>query len=216
MFEFINRAASMTEAVTVAGLDELMPYGDWRAKLAAARPDERKAILIEAFRENVKEIGKYDYVVPTEVLRPLKNRTLYCLFYATRHEIGLAAFRECQTKALDVQAATRAALKLQHDKDTSGQSELFESLHDMRPNETAALRAKAKADAESMILALTPKAPDHVSYKKLWAAVLTEHAVRLTDVNSICGALYKQGRLACQNWEARARVPKNYYNLHRP
>ena len=216
MFEFINRAASMTEAVTVAGLDELMPYGDWRAQLAAARQDERKAILIEAFRENVKEIGKYDYVVPTEVLRPLKDRTLYCLFYATRHEIGLAAFRECQTKALDAQAATRAALKLKHDQDASGQSELFTSLHDMRPNETAALRAKAKADAESMILAITPKAPDHVPYKKLWAAVLTEHAVRLTDVNTICGALYKQGQLACPNWEARARVPKNHYNLQRP
>ena len=32
MFEFINRAASMTEPATVAGLDELMPYGDWRAR----------------------------------------------------------------------------------------------------------------------------------------------------------------------------------------
>ena len=216
MFEFINRAASMTEASTVKGLDELMPYGNWREKLAVARQEERKGILIEAFRENVKQIGKYDYVVPTEVLRPLRERTLYCLFYATRHESGLAAFRQCQTKALDTQAATRAALKLKQDADASGQSELFTSLHDMRPNETAALRAKAKAEAEAMILTITPKAPDHISYKKLWAAVLTQHAVRLTDVNSVCSALYKKGELACPNWEDRARVPKDHYNLQRP
>jgi hypothetical protein len=45
--------------------------------------------------------GLDENVVPTEILRPLTNRTLYCLFYATRHEIRLQAFRECQTKALD-------------------------------------------------------------------------------------------------------------------
>ena len=36
MFEFINRAASMSEPVTVAGLNELMPHGDWRTRLAEA------------------------------------------------------------------------------------------------------------------------------------------------------------------------------------
>jgi len=45
---------------------------------------------------------------------------------------------------------------------------------------------------------------------------LTEHAVRLTDVNSICGALYKHGQMACPNWEERTRVPKEHYNLQRP
>lgn len=216
MFEFINRAASMTEAVTVAALDELMPYGNWRARLAEARQDERKGILIEAFRENVMQIGNYDYVVPTEVLRPLRDRTLYCLFYATRHESGLAAFRECQTKALDAQAATRAALKVQQESDDTGQSELFTSLHDMGRNETAELRAKEKANAEATILAIMPKAPEHITYKKLWATVLTQHAVRRTDVNAICGALKKTGLLACSNWEDRTRVPKDHYRLQRP
>ena len=50
--------------------------------------------------ENLAQIGGYQYVVPTEILRPLRDRTLYCLFYATRHESGIAAFRECQIKAL--------------------------------------------------------------------------------------------------------------------
>src|SRR5436305_505765 len=95
MFEFINRAASMTDHDTVTGLDELMPYGNWRARLGDAEnnagrgltPDDRKEILISAFTENLQQIGGYQYVIPTEILRPLKNRTLYCLFYATRHEM---------------------------------------------------------------------------------------------------------------------------------
>ena len=89
-------------------------------------------------------------------------------------------------------------------------------MHDMGPNETAALRSKAKAEAEAMVLSSTPKAPDHITYKKLWSTVLTHHAVRLTDVNTICGALKKKGELACENWEERARVPKDHYKLQRP
>jgi three-Cys-motif partner protein len=216
MFDFINRAASMSEPVTVTGLDELMPHGDWRARLAEAEPDERKDILIGAFTENLAQIGDYQYVVPTEILRPLMNRTLYCLFYATRHESGIAAFRECQTKALDVQAETRAALKVRHEASGSGQSEFFQSLHDMGPNETAAMRAAEKAKAEALVLELTPKAPDHITYKKLWAAVLTKHAVRVTDVNSICANLRKKELLLFLDWEPGRRVPQDHYRTQRP
>jgi three-Cys-motif partner protein len=224
MFEFINRAASMTEPVTVAGLDELIPYGNWRARLADVEkdtgrpltPDERKDILISAFTENLAQIGHYQYVVPTEILRPLKNRTLYCLFYATRHESGLAAFRECQTKALDAQAETRAALKMQRETADTGQSELFTSLHDMGPNETAALRAKAKAAAEAAILDITPRAPDHITYKRLWATVLTHHAVRLTDVNAMCAKLRRTEALVFPDWETGKRVPQDHYSVQRP
>jgi three-Cys-motif partner protein len=224
MFEFINRAAGMTALDTVAGLDELMPHGNWRARLAEAEtdagraltPDERKDIVIGAFTENLQQIGGYQYVVPTEILRPLKNRTLYCLFYATRHELGLQAFRECQTKALDAQAETRAALKVQHEASGSGQSEMFTSLHDMGPNEAATLRADAKKAAEAAVLKLTPKAPAHITYKKLWPAVLTTHAVRLTDVNTICANLRKKNELLFLDWEPRGRVPKDNYRMQRP
>ena len=152
MFEFINRAASMTAADTVAGLDELMPYGNWRARLAEAEkgtgrqltPEDRKDILISAFTENLQQIGDYQYVVPTEILRPLTNRTLYCLFYATRHELGLQAFRECQTKAMDAQAETRAALKVRHEYYDSGQKEMFTSLHDMGPNEISDIEGRCE------------------------------------------------------------------------
>jgi hypothetical protein len=224
MFEFINRAASMSEPNTVAGLDELMPHGNWRARLAEAErsagrplaPDERKDILISAFSGNLAQIGGYEYVVPTEILRPLKNRTLYCLFYATRHESGICEFRECQIKALKAQAETRAALKVRHEAYGTGQSELFASLHDMGPNDTAKLLADAKKEAEVAILELTPKAPLHITYRRLWAAVLMKYIVRLTDVNSICAGLKKNNELVFLDWEAGKRVPKDNYRMQRP
>jgi three-Cys-motif partner protein len=217
MFEFINRAASMHGPDTVAGLNELMPYGDWRQRLAAAADaDARKEVLVDAFTENLQRVGGYTYVVPTEILRPLTNRTLYCLFYGTRHEIGLQTFRECQTKALDAQASTRAVLKVQYETAGSGQQEMFTSLHDMGRNEAAAERERAKKAAETTVLDLTPKAPDHISYKQLWPMVLMKHTVRLSEVNAICAKLKKMNKLVFLDWAPRVRTPKDNYRLQRP
>jgi hypothetical protein len=105
-----------------------------------------------------------------------------------------------------------------HEYYDSGQKEMFTSLHDMGPNEAATLRADAKKAAEALVLELTPKAPDHTIYKKLWPAVLTKHAVRLTDVNSICAALKKRTSLcswigsvavACRRATTACSVPLN-------
>lgn len=71
MFDFINRAASMRDPTVATGLDELIPYGDWRSKLEDAErsgsvtPGERKAVLVEAFGQSLKQLGNYDYVAET-------------------------------------------------------------------------------------------------------------------------------------------------------
>jgi hypothetical protein len=86
----------------------------------------------------------------------------------------------------------------------------------MGPNETAAMRTAEKARAEALVLKLTPKAPDHITYRQLWAAVLTKHAVRVTDVNSICANLRKKGALLFPDREAGKRVPQDHYRAQRP
>jgi hypothetical protein len=222
MFDFINRAASMREARR--GLDELMPYGDWKGKLAEAEPiasvtatpEERKQILVGSFGESLRKLGGYEYVAETTVLRPFKDRPLYCLCYATRHETGISVFRDCQIAALNAQATTRAAVKVQHAASSTGQTEMFEPLHDMGPNEIMALLAQEKMRATTTLLDLVPKSPDHILYRKLWATVLSRHVVRLTDVNAICAEMRKKEELLFPDWEIGKRVPKDRYRTQRP
>ena len=65
MFEFINRAASIDDPIIINGLDELIPYGDWRTKLKEAErvaqgrlgSNERKSILVGAFTESLGRLG---------------------------------------------------------------------------------------------------------------------------------------------------------------
>ena len=87
----------------------------------------------------------------------------------------------------------------------------------MGPHEAVALRAKEKAQAEALVLDLTPKAPDHITYKSLWAAVLTKHAVRVTDLNAICASpKKKKSEFVFLDWEAGKRKREDHYRMQRP
>jgi three-Cys-motif partner protein len=223
MFEFINRAANIKDKAVAGGLDELIPFGDWRAKLEGAErqsggltTDERKAILVEAFAYSLSRLGAYNYVAETTVLRPTSDRTLYCLFYATRHRKGIEVFRDCQIRAMIEQSETRASTKVAHAEARTGQGEIFRSLNDMGPGELASYLQSERREAERALMSLMPEEPRSVTYDLLWPKVLARHVVRLTDVNQIGAQLRRDGRLICRNWEAGKRVPQPHYRLQRP
>jgi hypothetical protein len=94
--------------------------------------------------------------------------------YATRHPKGIEVFRDCQLRTLQEQAKTRAATKVKHAETTTGQREIFESLHDMAPNDLGTKLAAAKAAAEKTLLELTPAAPAAVKYEHVWPRVLAK------------------------------------------
>jgi three-Cys-motif partner protein len=218
MFDFINRAVSIKDAAVMTGLDELIPHGNWRTILAAGNQssDERKAILVEAFAANLAHFGKYEYVAETTVLRPVKDRPLYCLFYATRHEKGIEVFRDCQAEALKEQSRTRAATKVKHAEAKSGQAEIFESLHEMGPDDLTKFLDSERSAAQQTLLNLTPEVPGAIRYDKLWPRVLVRHVVRLTDVNQIAAQLRREEELLIPDWEKGKRVPHPHYRIQRP
>jgi hypothetical protein len=216
MFEFINRAANMSDPIVVKGLDELMPNSNWQQRLRTAEDkyghyglsgDDRKNVLVGAFRDSLKHVGGYTYAAEITVLRPLKERPLYCLVYGTRHESGIAVFRDCQMAVLKAQAELRAQGKVKASAAKSGQSELFESMLDMAPDKEAAIRARERARALEMVRAVTPQSPRSITYRELWANVLSECEVKKTDLNVICADLKKAGELLFPDWEQGKRVP---------
>jgi three-Cys-motif partner protein len=220
MFDFINRAASIKDPAVARGLDELIPYGDWRAKLEEAdrrgmTSEARKEILVDAFGQSLAKIGGYDFVAETTILRPLSDRPLYCLCYATRHPKGIEVFRDCQIQALQEQARARAATKVKHAEATTGQREIFQSLHDMAPNELETFLRAERAQAMHTLLSLAPIAPDSITYDAAWPRVLTRHVVRRPEVNQLAAELRQSNQLAFPNWEKGKRVPQAHYKMQR-
>ncbi len=220
MFDFINRAVSMKEPAIEQGVDELIPFGDWRKKLEEAEKrgataESRKSIIVDAFGESLAKIGSYNFVAETTVLRPLSNRALYCLCYATRHRRGIEVFRDCQLKALREQDRTRSAIRVKHAETTTGQREIFDSLHEMAPNDLDAKLAEEIVAAEKTLLELTPAIPGAIKYEQVWPLVLAKHVVRLPDVNRIAARLRKEQRIVFPDWEPGRRVPQPNYKMHK-
>lgn len=223
MFDFINRAVNISDPNIVVGLNELIPYGDWRSKITQAEtqaggnltPEVRKAILVSAFTASLAKLGSYRFVAETTILRPLKDRPLYCLCYATRHNKGIEVFRDCQIKALKEQSVARAAARLQHAATTSGQAEMFDSLHDMAPDELEAFLAGEREQAERSLLELTPQKPTAIRYETLRSEVLARHVIRHPEVNKLAVTLRNAGALEFPDWEKGKRVPQPSYRTWR-
>jgi three-Cys-motif partner protein len=224
MFDFINRAVNIGDANIAAGLSELIPHGDWRTKITEAETqggtsltsESRKSVLVGAFTESLASLGNYRFVAETTILRPLKDRPLYCLCYATRHPRGIEVFRDCQIKALQKQSATRASVKLQHTARMSGQSEMFESLHDMGPDELNAYLLRERQLATQSLVDLTPQKPAFIQYGDLLAEVLARHVVRKPEINQIAANLCKLGEIEFPDWRKGRRVPEQHYRTWRP
>lgn len=216
MFEFINRAASMREAVTVEGLDKLMPLGNWRDKLVAATsPDARKRILVDTFAATIGKIGGYRFVADTPVLRPIKDREIYSLVYATRKPPGIEVFRKCQAKTLDEQALIRSTAKAEARSAATGQTEAF-SFSEIAPDTTKAFLAREAAAARQMFLEMVPVAPATIVFGDVWPKVLTSHAIRKTDLGRMAAAMRKSGELTFIDWGLRKQVPDDGYRMSRP
>ena len=72
---------------------------------------ERETAIVEAYRQRLKEVGRYKYVADTVILNPYKDRTHYHLIYGTRNLAGLLAFREVERKAMQEQDIIRCWAK---------------------------------------------------------------------------------------------------------
>jgi three-Cys-motif partner protein len=221
MFDIINRAASINEPKVVAGLDELIPLGNWRTALADGErngglsPEERNGILVSAFSDGLCRIGNYGYVAETAVLRPTKDRPLYSLLYCTRRKEGIEVFRDCQIAALEEQSRTRAAVKIEHAETSTGQREIFQSLHEMGPDDLLKYLQSEREAVTRRVLELTPAQPYAIQYDQLWPQILARSVVRRVDVNKIVARLRTENKLFIPDWENNRRVPQDSYRLQR-
>ena len=221
MFDFINRAASIDDAKVITGLTELMPHGSWRTRLAALdrtagdHSAARKEVLADAFRETLIKVGAYEYVAEIPVLQRIKDRTLYSLFYGTRHAKGIEVFRGCHVKTERQQRNVRTATKRAHQEDKTRQPGLFGSDVSLSPDDIEDVLAEHKRAARETLIALIPVAPESTTYARVWPRVLEKHVVTRPDVNAMAADLWKDAQLLFPGWERGKRVPQDGYRVSR-
>lgn len=221
MFDFINRFATIEQPAIQAGLDALLPRTHWRERMpgrdlgASERAaDIRKDILVSAICDVIARLGRYPYVMETPVLYPTRDRTFYSLIYATRSDVGIEVFRECQHDALKAQDIVRDQLKA----DKRAQATLMDDMFAGAPtgNEFAAKwMAEQELAARAALLAMIPEAPASIRYGDVWPAVLAKNGVRPRRLARIAAELRAAGTLKFLDWAQRKQVPDDDYRVQR-
>lgn len=220
MFDFINRAASMSDPAIVDGLNALIRTSDWRERLLAARSvgeqrlaDVRKAILVDAFSKTLADIGGYNFVAETPIFKPHAERTLYSLIYATRKPPGIEVFRHSQVKTLREQEVVRGNIR--QAKTSGAQTEAFLPL-EMAPSDTEAYLDLERTSAKKYFLDLVGQNLPSNTYGDLWPKVLAKHAITRVELNSIAASFRKEGRISFPDWQTGKRVPADGWRVFVP
>lgn len=222
MFTMINWSASMPNAAIQAGLDRLMPDTDWKSRLDAVTAlggesvaTARKDILVSSISEVVERLGRYQYVMETPVLFPMKDRTFYSLIYATRSDKGIEVFRDCQHAALLAQDAVRADLQTAKRDEQFGTADMFGNTLTGREFAGRWI-AEQERGAFAATLDAIPAAPGHIAYGKLWPKILSRYGVRKVRFGRMAAELKAAGTITFLDWGGRAKkVPDESYRVTR-
>ena len=179
MYDFFNRLAGMNSEAITEIMNSLMLGAEWRPRLEAARnPQEREAVIIEAFCECVRTSGNYKYVTTLKVQKPSHDRTLYHLVFGTRHPAGLEVFRNSQIKALETQAHVRSTAKTKAKSGKSGMDDMFGGSDTVALDPSAREIQAGKIGGVNYAKSIIVSQTSGIIWYELWPAVLEKYTIR--------------------------------------
>jgi three-Cys-motif partner protein len=207
MYDFVNRAASMSDAKTIASLDPILGGAGWQERLD---PGIARGRAVEKlFRDNLAKVGSFDFVVSTKIDRPTADRPHFFIAYATKSREGLRAFRETEYKALKVNARDRADAKERKRENNSGSSDLFSGLDaDVQETTIDEIVEEQKALASHHLPEIL-REYGTLSFAEVWEILLQAYMLRVTNVKNVCVELAKVGEIE-QTWNGGARKPRDH------
>jgi three-Cys-motif partner protein len=206
MYDFVNRAASMNDAKTIASLDPILGGPEWETRLDPNLP--RGRAVEKLFRDNLATVGRFDFVVSTKIDRPTADRPHFFIAYGTKSRDGLKEFRETEYNALKINARDRADAKERKRESRSGSPDLFSGLEaDVQATTIDEIVEEQKVLASQEVLDILREFGP-ISFSGLWEIVLQVHMLRVTNVKDICVDLARTGKIE-NTWGGGNRKPSD-------
>jgi three-Cys-motif partner protein len=183
MYDFVNRAASMSDAKTIASLDPILGGPNWEERLDHSLP--RGRAVEKLFRDTLQRAGDFDFVVSTKI----------DLAYATKSHNGLKVFRETEYVALRAHARHRANVKEREREDKTGSPDLFVGMDaDVQESTIDDIVEEQQGMASKELLGMLQEFGP-MRFSHIWTLLLQAHMLRVTNVKDICVELAKLGKI---------------------
>jgi three-Cys-motif partner protein len=206
MYDFVNRAASMSDARTIASLAPILGGAKWESRLDPNVP--RGRAVEQLFRDNLALVGNFDFVVSTKIDRPTADRPHFFIVYGTKSRDGLREFRQTEYDALKINARDRADAKERKREKRSGAPDLFSGLEaDIQETTIDEIVEEQKALASREALRILSEFGP-MSFSELWEVLLQAYMLRVTNVKDICVDLAKIGKIE-HTWSGNNRKPRD-------
>lgn len=204
MYDFVNRAASMSDAKTIASLNPILGGPNWQIRLDANLP--RGRAIEKLFRDTLTSAGGFEYVVSTKIDRSTADRPHFFIVYGTKSHKGLKAFRDTEYDALKLHARDRANAKARKRENKIGSSDFFAAFEaEIQEATIENIVSEQKAAASDYLLKMLDEFGP-MKFSKAWSLLLEGHMLRVTNVKDICLDLAKAGKLA-NTWGGGNRKP---------
>lgn len=177
---------------------------DIRAKLEGLDGDAREEKALGEYMRSLKRAGKYLYVGSAIVLKPEIDTPQFHLIYATRHNKGVAVFKDVEQKMLPVAADARGVAKERRRLAETGQASF---LPPRDPSTTIEVRrARYREMAREKVRDKLMRAR-RLRYEVLWRMALAFPLVWTSDVRSWIDEWKRAGEIAIPTQTGRRRVP---------
>jgi three-Cys-motif partner protein len=206
MYDFVNRAASMSDPKTISSLDPILGGPGWETRLDPSLP--RGRAVEKLFRDNLAMVGNFDFVVSTKIDRPTADRPHFFIAYGTKSGDGLKTFRETEYNALKLNARDRADAKERKRENRSGSPDLFSGVDaDIQETTIDEIVEEQKILASHEVLNILHEFGP-ISFLGLWEMILQAYMLRVTNVKDICVDLARRGTIE-QPWGGGNRKPRD-------
>ena len=213
MFDYINRFLKPGIDPSVArSFDDLFGDTGWRGQIPESQG--REDAILSYYKECLRRIGGYQYVVNTAILKPTEDRTYYHLIYATHHHKGLRTYKEVEAKMQPQQQRIRKEAIYEKDLSRTGQKLLFGS--QMVDTESTYIRHRIRKliELERLLEEMLYHQPSF-SFMDFLLRALQIEVVYEKDAKDLIAQARKDGRIKIPNWEKYQKKPNDNSMIQR-
>lgn len=203
MYEFINRFAHSADQDIIASMAPILGGPGWPDRLDPNLP--RGLAVEKLFRETLKSVGNFDFVVSTKIDKVTAERPHFFITYGTKSLDGLKAFRQTEYDALREHVRNRANVKEKRREQRSNTADLFPGHYaEVQEATIDEIVDEQKALAKADLLAILAQRP--LPFSSVLVHLLEAYMLRETNIKDICVDLAKAEKIE-NTWGGRNRKP---------
>lgn len=204
MYAFVQRFVHSDDEDTITSLNPILGGPGWRDRLDTSL--ERGPAAEKLFRETLKSVGNFGFVVSTKIDKATTERPHFFITYGTKSLEGLKVFRQTEYDALRQHEKNRANAWERIRENRTNTLDMFAG-HQATVQEATIdeiVEEQMELASTELTAALAKSGPR--LFSSVLVSFLQAYMLRETNVKDICVSLAKAGKIA-NTWGSGNRKP---------